>query len=111
ISVFAYAGIVSLENFIGVKDIKYEDPATGIVNTLQAESLQGFVEMILRNTILISGLLAITMIIYNGFRYMTARGDDSQVATAKKGLTWSLLGLVLILFAYVIISAIAKLIS
>jgi hypothetical protein len=40
-----------------------------------------------------------------------ARGDDKQVGNAKTGILWSLVGLVIILFAYVIITAVAKLIS
>ena len=111
ISVMAYAGILAVENFIGVRNIDYSSPTTGITNPLSSGTLQGFVESIIQNVLKLSGLVALFMIILNGFRYLSARGDDQQVTKAKTGLTWSVIGLALILFAYVIINALAKLVS
>jgi len=51
--------------------------------------------------------LAILMIIISGIMYVTSGGDDSRVETAKKILTYAIIGLVVALLSYVIVIAIS----
>lgn len=53
----------------------------------------------------IIGTLALVMVIYSGARMVVSQGDPAAVGTAKKTLTYAILGLVVVLFAYVIVSA------
>ncbi len=53
--------------------------------------------------------IAILMIIYNGFRMVAAAGDSDAITSAKKGFIWSLVGLLGIIFAYVIVKTIIAL--
>lgn len=46
------------------------------------------------------GIIFLIIFIYSGFLWMTAGGDDKQVARAKKMLINAVVGLVIILFAY-----------
>ena len=46
------------------------------------------------------GIISVVLIIYAGFKWMTAAGNDEQVASAKKLLVWAVIGLVIILSAY-----------
>lgn len=48
------------------------------------------------------GLLMTIIIIWSGFRWMTAGGDEKKVETAKKQLTAAIIGAVIIVAAYVI---------
>ncbi len=50
------------------------------------------------------GLLFLITIIYAGVLYMTARGDDAQVKKAKSMLTNSVIGIVIVMGAYVIVA-------
>lgn len=110
LAVLAYAGIVAVENLIGVQSTT--SPANGVIfNPFGTGDLKTLVSSILRNVMGITGIIAVLMLVYNGFRYATSRGDEHQVSSAKKGIYWALIGLIIILFAYVIIAAIAKLIS
>jgi glucose uptake protein GlcU len=109
LSVLAYAGVAALENLIGVQTTT--NSRNVVFNPFGSLTLKGFAENLLQNVIKISGVLSLLMIIWYGFRYTTARGDDKQVSSAKTGIIWSLVGLILILFSYVIIKAIANLIS
>jgi heme A synthase len=110
LAVLAYAGVVAIENFIGVKTVT--SSRNVIFNPFgPGATLESTVGNVLEKILTISGLISLFMIVLYGFRYMTARGDDKQVSTAKSGLTWSVVGLVLILFAYVIIRALATLLG
>ncbi len=51
------------------------------------------------------GMLAVIMILYGAFIYVTAYGDDTKAGTAKKTILYALLGLVLVALAATIVSA------
>lgn len=49
-------------------------------------------------------VIALAVIIYGGFRWMTAGGNEDSVGEAKKILTAGIIGLVIVLIAWVIIT-------
>lgn len=57
------------------------------------------------------GYLAIGMIIYGGFLYMTAQGNPSKLAAAKNTIVRSVIGLAIIMSASIISGAVADIIS
>ncbi len=48
---------------------------------------------------LIIGIVAIIMIIYGGFRYITSGGDTGRVGNAKNTLIYAILGLIIVALA------------
>ena len=52
------------------------------------------------------GLVAVLMIIYGGFLYLTSAGDDSRAENGKKTLSYALIGLAVAGFAYAIVGVI-----
>ncbi len=48
-------------------------------------------------------LIAIIIVIVGGFEWMTAGGNEDRVATAKKRLTYGIIGLAIIFLAYAIV--------
>jgi hypothetical protein len=55
------------------------------------------------------GLFAFLGILYSGFMYITSAGDAAKAEAAKKNLTWSLIGVALAVFSYVIVRSVATL--
>lgn len=51
----------------------------------------------------IVGILAVVMIIYSGIHYVSSMGNPTEVTKAKNTLTFSVIGLVVAIFAYAII--------
>lgn len=51
----------------------------------------------------IVGGLTFIVFIYNGFRFILALGNEEVLGKAKKGIFWSLAGLLVILLAYTIV--------
>lgn len=49
-------------------------------------------------------LVCVVMIVYSGYMYMTAGGDEQKVKTAQKTLTGSLIGLAVSLLSLVIVN-------
>lgn len=71
----------------------------GGVPTDLGSAILGIVEV----SLLLVGVLALGFIVYGGFRYMTARGDEREVEEAKNILTYSVIGIVVIGLAFAIV--------
>lgn len=52
----------------------------------------------------ITGVLAVVMIIYGGFTYMTSAGDAAKVHKGKTILIYSIVGLIIAILAYAIVN-------
>ncbi len=63
----------------------------------------GFVSVILNFAVGIGGLLALILIIWGGFRISTSNGNIEEVAKGREIITYSIVGLILILFAVIIV--------
>ncbi len=52
----------------------------------------------------IGAFIAFAMILYGGFIYLTSYGDENKTTTAKNTLTWSIVGIIVIMLAVVIVN-------
>ncbi len=52
------------------------------------------------------GLLAVIMIIYGGFLYVTSAGDTTKTDTAKKIIIYAIIGIIVILVSYALVNTI-----
>jgi len=52
------------------------------------------------------GIIAVVLVLYGGFMWMTAAGDEQKITKAKALLKNSVVGLVLILISYAIASSV-----
>ncbi|NCU44209.1 hypothetical protein EOM71_00835 [Candidatus Falkowbacteria bacterium] len=57
------------------------------------------------------GVIFLALIIYGGFLWMTAAGNEKQVETAKSIISRAAIGLIIIVLAYAITFFIIKLLS
>lgn len=77
----------------------------------QPLTLTKVVQLIMYAINLLLGLaltIAIAMIVYNGFRMATARGDSKVFDTAKTGLWYAIIGVTVILGVGLIIATISS---
>lgn len=91
---------VAITNFIF--DIVGSAPSTsGEVPRLSGEQLlQNGLNMVY----FIAGLVSVIMIIFGGIKYTTSAGNPSAVTSAKNTLTYSIVGLIIVLVAFAITS-------
>jgi len=57
------------------------------------------------------GIIAVVMVLYGGFVWLTAAGNEENVSRAKKIITAAIIGLVIILAAYLIINFVEENVS
>ena len=95
-------GIVS-DNL--VKDT-IDSPLTGPADPRFFWSMVNFVMV---NILGLIGIVTILMIIYYGYRYITSAGNEESVEQAKTGLKWAIIGFVIAILSFTIISGVQKL--
>jgi hypothetical protein len=80
-----------------------------ITNTIATSDFSILLTNFLKWLLSVAGAIALLILITGGVFYVTSTGNDQKVETAKKMITWTLLGLILILASYSIIIAIDQL--
>jgi hypothetical protein len=51
-------------------------------------------------------MIAVVLIVWNAFNLVTAAGETEKISQAKKGILWTIIGLAVTMFAYVIIKTV-----
>lgn len=83
----------------------------GVANPEDAVSL-AFVTVIQKisdGILYVAGPVAILFVAYSGFAYANAMGKQEGIDQAKKGITWALLGLFLVILSYGLVRIIVNL--
>lgn len=52
----------------------------------------------------VMGFLAVGMIIYGGFMLLTAQGDPAKIKRGKDVVTYSIIGVIVVMLAYAIVN-------
>ena len=71
-------------------------------------SLGGFVLYTIDIAILIIGSITVLLLMVGAFWYITAMGNEEQVESGKKMMRNSLIGLIIVILSFVIVSAITR---
>ncbi len=66
-----------------------------------------FIPTLTKTVISFAGALAVLFIIIGGVQILTAYGDDGKVETAKKTITYAIIGLLIAMLSYAIVSIIS----
>lgn len=75
------------------------------------ETVEDVIENVTNWVLGIAGSLAVLFIIISGIRYITSAGNQSQHEAAKKNLTSAIIGLVIVLIAFVIVQIISSVLT
>lgn len=70
----------------------------------RAAAANALVQLAAGGLIYVAGPIAILMLAYGGLRYVTSHGDQTQMEEAKKTIMWSVIGLLVIVFSWAIVT-------
>jgi hypothetical protein len=76
--------------------------------TAGADEIQDIVTLIINVISVIVGIVAVIMIIWGGFKYITAGGDSGNVTTARNTIIYAIVGLVIVALAQFIVQFVLK---
>lgn len=80
------------------------DQHIGTTLTLGTADLQQTVINIIQWILGLLGLIAVVFILYGGFIWMTAGGNEDKVSQAKKIISAAVIGLIVVLLAWAIVT-------
>ncbi len=80
-------------------------------NPISVNSFPEFISLLLKIAVQIGFPVAVLFIIYSGFLFVKAQGNEKELETAKKALTWTIIGTAILLGASVISYAIQNTIN
>lgn len=64
---------------------------------------------VINAALVLSAVVAVILIIYSGFQYVTSSGDKEKVDGARKRLTYAIIGLIFIILSYTILTIFSQL--
>jgi len=79
--------------------------------TDQTKTPEYYIGLLLTGLFSFLGVIAIALLIYSGFTWMTARGNESKVAKAKENIIDVILGLIFIIGSYALTAFLLKIFS
>ena len=68
----------------------------------------GLISILINFLLWAVGILSVAMIIFSGFRYITSAGDTAKTKSAQTALTYSIVGLIVAVLAWVIVKMILR---
>lgn len=72
---------------------------SGACDATAADKINSIITTVVNILSIIVGIAAVVMIIIGGFRLVTSGGDPNTVSSARKGILYALVGLVVVAFA------------
>lgn len=84
---------------------------TATTTDMQNKSIAGeggLISILINFLLWAVGILSVVMIIFSGFRYITSAGDASKTKSAQSALTYSVVGLIVAVLAWVIVKMILR---
>ena len=75
---------------------------TGDLST-GTDQIQRIVTMVINIFSVVVGIVAVIMIIYGGFKYITSGGDSGNITSAKNTIVYAIIGLVVVALAQFIV--------
>lgn len=85
-------------------------PTAGVTGNTRADVID-LIARIVQWALYLSGAVAVLFVIVGGYRYLTAGGNEETATKARKSVVNALIGLVIIILAYVIVNVITNFVT
>ncbi len=95
---------------IGINNVGAQ-VSVNITNPIATSDFSVLVSNFLKWILSVAGALTLLMLITGGVFYITSSGNEQKIETARKMITWTILGLMLILASYSIIVVLDKVLT
>jgi lysylphosphatidylglycerol synthetase-like protein (DUF2156 family) len=102
--------MMALSPMLAVAQIHLPDASgTGLSNTFGgATTLSQLILSVINIILALAGLIAVLVLIIGGFRYVTSFGNDEAVGQAKKMIINAILGIIIIILAFVVVRVVSN---
>ncbi len=74
--------------------------ASGYDVAQKEQGIYNIISAVINATLSLMGVIFLALIVYGGYLYMTAGGDESKVEKARSTITRAVIGLLIVILAY-----------
>ncbi|MCK4454330.1 hypothetical protein KAU51_03220 [Candidatus Parcubacteria bacterium] len=109
IFIFFFAALLILfcSSFcLAERDLEIEYPGIGGEAPTGETKLPGYIKYIFNFAVMLGGILAFAVMVYGGIVYLISAGDPTKISDAKSRILSGIIGLVLLLLCYLILTTI-----
>ena len=99
---FSLLLIIAPTNLYAQQDDPYGLTAASNINVGQSTDLKTIIADVINIALGFLGIIAVIIILFAGFKWMTAAGNEEQVSSAKKMIVQAVIGLAIIFLAWAI---------
>ncbi len=89
----------------------YSSASEQLCNPLKQNNITGLIAHLVQIAMGLIGVVAVLMIVIAGFRMVLSRGNESAVKNAQETIKWAVIGLVIAVLSYSIITILENLIT
>lgn len=110
-SVFGVASLSTNVSAQAANSVVKKGITTATTTDMQNKSIAGeggLISILINFLLWTVGILSVVMIIFSGFRYITSAGDAAKTKSAQTTLTYSIVGLIVAVLAWVIVKMVLK---
>lgn len=110
-SVFGVASLSTNVSAQAANSVVKKGITTATTTDMQNKSIAGeggLISILINFLLWAVGILSVVMIIFSGFRYITSAGDAAKTKSAQTALTYSIVGLIVAVLAWVIVKMVLK---
>lgn len=75
-----------------------------IVQVVDGSSWEGLRDSVINTLLYAVGVISVIMVIVNGIRFTTSSGDPAKAKSAREGLMYAIVGLVIAMIAYAVVN-------
>lgn len=81
----------------------------GVAGPAGATTVGGFILIVLQIMLLVIGSISVLFLMVGGYRYVMAHGNEEQAEAAKKTIQHAIMGMVIVIFSFAIVTLLANL--
>lgn len=106
LTVFVMVALIAMPLFAGAQFRTVTAPGTDpLPNQTNATDI---ILRVIQILLAIAGLVAVIFLVVGGFQYITAGGNEERAESSKKTITNAIIGIVIVILAFVIVRVIAN---
>lgn len=106
VSVYAQAGAdanIQANLCGGADELGFGTPAECAGDTEAQDSVNNIIATVINIFSVVVGVVAVIMIIFGGFKYITSGGDSGNISSAKNTILFAIVGLVIVALAQIVV--------
>lgn len=106
--VFKFSIVLLIYLFVVRLGVVYAGNDALVLNPSPIKDLATVFENALSAVIILGGISSFVMIIFSGFKFITAQGDPKALMAARSSLVWAIAGVAFIIIAWLVLQFIAN---